>query len=162
VVDEVRVFPTEFRGKHSKLVAYPIGAKALSGALADVPQADQLTCSFSAAGDAHSGRHIREIEHVLWIGYRRVTLGSYEHRVGRRHPGDIAWKLDVYLVEVSQRAAIEQELMRHGLPEVVRPWLLQHVPSGHAVGGEGLSLTYDVAAKKLICEERTTLEPEQA
>jgi hypothetical protein len=142
-------------------MAYPIGAKALSEALADVPQADQLTCLFSAAGDAHSGRHIREIEHVLWIGYRRVTLGSYEHRVERRHPGDIAWKLNVYLVEVSQRAAIKQELVRHGLPDIVRPWLMQHIPNGDAVGGEGLSLTYDVAGKKLLREERTTLEPEQ-
>jgi hypothetical protein len=66
----------------------------------------------------------------------------------------------VYAVEASQRSTIKQELTRHALPDVVRPWLLQHVPSGHAVGGQGLWLTYDVAAKKLICEERTTLEPE--
>jgi hypothetical protein len=160
VVDELHIFPTTFRGKHPKLVAYPIGAEALSLALADVPQADQLTCTFSA-GSPHSGRHVREIESVLWIGYRRMPVSFHDSAERAKQRGKVAWTINVYAVEASQRSTIKQELIRHALPDVVRPWLLQHVPSGHAVGSEGLWLTYDVAAKKLICEERTTLEPEQ-
>jgi hypothetical protein len=160
VVDELHIFPTTFRGKHPKLVAYPIGAEALSLALADVPQADQLTCTFSA-GSPHSGRHVREIESVLWIGYRRMPVSFHDSAERAKQRSKVAWTINVYAVEASQRSTIKQELIRHALPDVVRPWLLQHVPSGHAVGSEGLWLTYDVAAKKLICEERTTLEPEK-
>jgi hypothetical protein len=160
VVDELRIFPTTFRGKHPKLVSYPIGAEALSLALADVPQAEQLTCSFYA-GSPHSGSHIREIENVLWVGYRRMPVSFFDSAERAKQRGNVDWTINVYAVEASQRSAIKQALIRHTLPDVVRPWLLQHVPSGHAVGGEGLWLTYDIAAKKLLYEERATLEPEQ-
>jgi hypothetical protein len=129
VVDELRIFPTTFRGKHPKLVAYPIGAEALSLALADVPQADRLTCTFSA-GSPHSGRHIREIENVLWIGYRRMPVSFFDSAERAKQRGNVDWTINVYAVEASKRSAIKQTLIRHALPEVVRRRTVAHLRRG--------------------------------
>ena len=161
MIDEVRIFPTHDRQKHSKLVAYPIGAESLSVALADVPQAEYLSCSFFA-GNPHSGRHIRAIENVLWVGYRRSPVSQSDSAERARQRIIPVWSIDVYAVEASLRSPIKNALTRSALPDIVRPWLLQHKTIGNAVGGDGLWLTYEVATKKLHVEERNSLEPEQA
>jgi hypothetical protein len=157
---EAHIFPTLGRIKPSKLLAYPIGVEALSRGLDGVPQHDLLACDFSA-GNPHHEQQYRERLYIMAFSYEKIPRSFHHSQAsGERGVFDPRWHMHVYAVPAELRADIKQLLIADTLPQVVRPWLVEHSPITGKTGGAALILHYDRTQKKIISEARSGFFPE--
>jgi hypothetical protein len=138
------VFSTQDRAKHSHLLSYPLGAEVLSRALDEVPQHSEITCSFYA-GNAHQFLE-RPTHLVLSALYRRRARtfndGAESQARGVYEPRRT---ITVFAVPRGLRHAIKTALLQDGLPNTVRPWLIENAHVMGQTGMSGLNLEYDTA-----------------
>jgi hypothetical protein len=154
------VFPTSSRAKHSKLVSYPVGAEILSRALEGVPQHPQLTCTFTA-GNPHRDLG-NEFFRVMHVHYRKRTRSFFDREdAASRGVFAAFWEIWIYDVLIAHRADIKKALIETGLPDMVRPWLLANANIDGKVGEAVLSLEYRTVEKILIPTARNGIQPEK-
>jgi hypothetical protein len=155
------IFRTLSRAKHSHLVSYPIGSEALSRGLDGVPQHGMLACDFYA-GNAH--QHLDEpLQLVLSVLYRKHP-GAFHFGRDAASCGvfDPRWTINIFAIGRDVRHVVKTRLLAEGLPDLVRPWLLD---SAHVTGksGEcGLTLHYDTAEQVLVRRISSALLPERS
>jgi hypothetical protein len=156
------IFPTRDRPKHSKLMAYPIGAEALSRALDGVPQHRELSCGFWA-GNPHHEQHKRALLYFMAVTYEKVAR-SFHHSQTSAERGvfDPRWEIQVYAVPVETRAAIKRLLVDDVLPNIVHPWLTQKAALTGRTGGAALILYYDREKDVITSEAREGFPPERS
>jgi hypothetical protein len=154
------VFPTLSRAKHSHLVSYPLGAEALSRALDGVPQHAALACHF-IAGNTH--QHLDKL--------RQLALSSaYQRRERSFNDGQEAqargvflprWTITVFAIPKTQRHEIKTALLTDGLPNILRPWLVEHAAHLGKTGGCAINLEYDISEAKLVATVQTEFLPDR-
>jgi hypothetical protein len=117
------VIPTKYKGKLPHTHSYPIGAEALSLALADVPQLAQLGLSFHYASQNRQKLTVDGLENVLIAAYRHFDAGLWSSNASiERGLHEEIWELTVYAVRREERARVKELLMTEGLPRVTQ-WL---------------------------------------
>jgi hypothetical protein len=120
---ELHIFPTSSRSKHSKEISYPIGTEALSHALDGVPQHDRIICDFYGGRPHDDGKP--QI-YVLNVRYeKQARRFSHSGSAFERGAFDPHWKISVFGVPRQLRGAIKLLLLEQGLPDLVRPWLIE-------------------------------------
>jgi hypothetical protein len=159
--DEPHVFPTLSRAKHSHLVSYPIGAEALSRALDGVPQHRMLACDFYA-GSAH--QHLdMTLQLVLSVVYRRHPGAFHFGRdAASRGVFDPRWTIGVFAIGRVIRHAVKTRLLVEGLPDLVRPWLLDAASVTGKSGECGLTLHYDSVEHIFVPRISNALLPDRS
>jgi hypothetical protein len=163
------VIPTRGRDKIAHTHSYPIGAEALSKALADVPQIRELNLSFSAGRFFNfSGPWARRSDlqgnvfcTVLRVRYRRrgSSLGTqweYGVRPGYSEP---QWFIDVYPVFRDVRHLVRESLSG-ALPKV-RDWLSENGSVDSRLGILDLTLTYNETDNLISFSNSENLEPDR-
>jgi hypothetical protein len=118
------IVPTRYKAKLPGDLSFPLGAQAVSEALAGVPQFDTLTLAFS--GPPRAFRDTLKAAKpytVLWVSFTRMTISLSSPRsfieeglIGRK------WEVDVYPVLRQHRHAVRTALLEHALPRA-RRWL---------------------------------------
>ena len=157
----LHIFPTTNRSKHSKTVSYPVGAEQLSRALADVPQAGAITCSFTAGSNAENRP---DLDNYL------VLQASYGKRPRMFHDGPLSeergvyeakWHICVFAVPTDMRHAVKLLLINEALPNSVRSWFLARGTYGVQTGGEAIWIRYLTETNTVSIEEHGKLDPER-
>jgi hypothetical protein len=120
--------PTKTRFPISRELAYPIGAEALSEALAGVPQFDQLSLSFWTGMDATPASFHRRSESgqflpVLEAAYRNIDPGRTASKSMLEQGWyEETWQLLVYPVLRQHTSLVRRALELRGLTRI-REWL---------------------------------------
>jgi hypothetical protein len=157
---ELHIFPTSSRSKHSKEVSYPIGAEALSKALDGVPQHDRIVCDFYGGGQHDRGKP--QI-YVLNARYEKQARSFSYSQSGLEHGVfDPHWKISVFGVPRQLRGEIKSLLLEQGLPDRVRPWLVEKNHLTGQTGGSALWLEYVRADKVFITTTREDIAPDRS
>ncbi len=149
------MIPTLYKSKLSHLMSYPISAGALSKALENVPQIDELAVAFFDS--CQDPRKLENPCRVLSIGYfyQRVSLTSENKRIDQGEYG-AKWKIMVYPVPRAYVSAVKNQLDGEGLNRV-RQWLYLHK---NAIGKDGncwLHLLYDTDVDRFSYKEHDKL-----
>ncbi len=156
------IFPTLDRPKHSKLLAYPIGAEALSRALDGVPQHGDLACEFFT-GNPHHQQNKREMLYFMAITYEKVAR-SFHHGPLSEERGvfNQRWRIHIHAVPAETRAAIKQLLVDDILPNQGRTWLCEKAAMAGRTGQAALRFYYDQSAAQIITERGENFPPESS
>jgi hypothetical protein len=157
---ELHIFPTSSRSKHSKEVSYPIGAEALSHALEGVPQHDRIVCDFYGGGQHDHGKPQLYVLNVRYEKHARRFSDSGSAL--ERGVFDPHWKISVFGVPRQLRGAIKVLLLEQGLPDLVRPWLIEKNHLTGQTGGSALWLEYVRADNVFISTIREDILPERS
>jgi hypothetical protein len=140
------VIPTKSKSKIPKTHSYPLGAKAISDALIDVPQLELLGIEFwfSRRWGKDNGTSVPY--HVLRVFYSGPT-----HFYGPR------WAIRVHPVPRHLKHAIQGKLIAEALPKV-RDWLISNVHSLDREGLHALTFSFDELNNEITSEETTSSE----
>lgn len=152
------MIPTRSKSKLPKTLSYPLGAQAISEALADAPHAADFTLSFSDIGvwpAAEFQRRLREgaAYPVLVAEYEPVHKPGYygANALIERGRYEAHWTLRVNPVRRELRHTVAELLRAHGLPAVAE-WMR----SSDAAGWEGrrhqLRILFRAADSTLLIE----------
>ena len=146
-----------YRKKIANWQSYPLGAEAISSALADVPQYSRLAVAFH---DDYSRRGAVDsrVYRVLRLSYRRLSNAPPSDKPANELGWfDRNWEIEVNPIPRIRRHLIKGQLLNYGLPEV-RQWLLRHAT--HRMGRESLELIFSEDTEKLSLKAVSHLEPE--
>jgi hypothetical protein len=154
------IFPTKSRNKHSKLVRYPVGAEVLSRALDGVPQHGVLSCTFTAT-DSHRRREGSEM-YVLNAVYSKRARSHYDGADAlARGVLDPRWEIWVFAVPTTVSGMIRQQLLETGLPEMLRPWMLENASIDGKTGRASIMIVFDEDERCLHCSVSSELLPDR-
>jgi hypothetical protein len=155
------IFPTIDRPKHSKLLAYPIGAEALSRGLDGVPQHGMLICEFFASNPNHE-QNKRSLLYFLAVSYTKRERSHFDGpSAAERGVFDPQWKINIHAVPIDTRAHIKRLLIENAIETMMRPWLLANAQLTGNVGGAALILHYDRDKNQIIQQERAGIAPQR-
>lgn len=129
------LIPTRYRAKLRKGWSYPIGAEAISLALADTPQARGLEISFHS-GNARTEDGPGDVA-AVWFRRWEKSRSAPAFLARNYEPG---WGLYVYSVPSPERHTIREQLLTAGLPRI-RAWLLEPRPDNWHFGRHELTLS---------------------
>ncbi len=149
------MIPTKFKSKLPKALCYPIGAEAISAALAGAPHATEFSLNFydqAVWPAAEFNRLVREglPYRILYAAYKptnkpgisasrtSVANGLYQEQ----------WSLTVYPVLRELRQAAAQLLRDQGLPAVVE-WLRTSGRPGWNTRSHVITLVFDPSDRSL-------------
>ncbi len=113
------MFPTRARTKIPQSLSYPLKAKAVSEALSDVPQMDELEISFS---NRYTPTKLRALPQFALVEVWYHFWEANRFMPHRPHEGHGRWTITVYAIPVEIRARVTQLLHDEALPKL-RTWL---------------------------------------
>ncbi len=155
------MIPTKYRNKLPRHLSYPIGAEAISNALAGLPHFEKLTLTF--------------IDQSVWRAseFQRLLLERLPYKIMEashqpaRKPGistansmlqdgsyDDKWELRVYPVLAEFRSVANGLLRDQGLPAVAA-WLKSSQQRGWTAIGRGIELRFNPAEVSLFSHEHS-------
>ena len=117
------MFPTRAKAKIAKSLSYPLKAKALSEALAEVPQADDFQIWFS---NHHTPAQLRRLTkfRLVQVQYLDYTPSRFAPPLSEEAMSErLKWTIQVYAVPVEIRARVAELLQNEALPKICA-WLL--------------------------------------
>jgi hypothetical protein len=153
------MIPTEYKAKIAHTLSWPIGAEALSTALADAPQLAEFKLTF--------------YDQPVWPAteFQRLLRANLPYRIlelkyaPASHPSlsasnylieegwyDASWKLTIYPVLRPLRHAAAELLREQGLPAVVA-WLQSAKVPGWLNRRHALELIFDPAGPALTTSQ---------
>lgn len=141
------MIPTGYKDEIPKTHSYPLGAKAISDALAGVPQFDLLKINFSFG----------------WKGFAKDRVPGAPYRVleaGYTGPGLpllSGWTIHVRPVPRALKHEIQTRLLAEALPRL-KAWLLANPDALDREGGHHLTFLFDELAGELVAEEYSSNE----
>ena len=141
------MFPTRAKSKIAKTLAYPLKAKIISQALADVPQSDELKLWFSNYDTPTKLRQRTEFR-LIEIAYSHREVDQFTaHYMEESGHNDPKWAITVYAVPIEIRARVMQLLQEEALPKI-RAWL--HEKAGvDNLRSCRIEISYDETADEL-------------
>jgi hypothetical protein len=142
------VIPTEFKAKLPKHLSYPIGAQALSEALADSPNAHSISLFFGTSQWPASGP-------------RRALAGKLSHRIldAEFWPANYRgtkenWFVNVWAVPCELRYSANRLLREQGLSHLIK-WLRASRRPDWRSRHQTLALTFLPADASISADERS-------
>jgi hypothetical protein len=135
------VIPTGYKSKIPKTHSYPLGAKAISDALAGAPQFDLLELWFSS-GWKRFGR-----DRIL-VAPKEVLTLQYSGPGGPL----AGWKIYIRPVPSVRKHEVKSKLIAEALPRI-RRWLESNLHSLDREGGHRLTFFFDELTGELTAEE---------
>jgi hypothetical protein len=155
------IFPTRSRSKHAKTLSFHIGAEALSRALDGVPQHAVITCDFYAGNPAKE--RDKDKVYVMSVAYSKQARNFHHSEdAGQRGVFDPRSTISVYAVPLEWRHDIKTAMMETGLPDLIKPWLVENEGWTGKTGGAAIWLEYDLVEKRLLATYKSALMPEKA
>ena len=155
-MEREKIIPTRRKTKIPHLLSYPVGAKAISGALTGVPQFDQLFIEFwfwNQLARLHGTAAPYSIIDAEYSGPRRhLSKSNHPFSQDARR-----WAIIVHAVPRTLRHQIQTRIVNEALP-VVRAWLLANPHSAEREGSHRLSFSFDELNDELKCEEHASIE----
>ncbi len=156
-VPTLPLIPTRYKQKVFHTHSWPIGAEAMSKALAGIPQFDQLELTFAATWAFQSAATKYAVMHVR---YQRRLRSFSDGNAGSAHDlMELGWGLHICPIPRSQRHAIQTRLIEEGLP-LAKKWLTDNT-AGNRPGKTSISLFYDEEQGTMTHEVERSLEPER-
>lgn len=148
------MFPTRSKFKIPRSLCYALKAKAISEALADVPQADELELSFYSDLTPAELRRRTEFR-LIKISYSYSEVDQFtSYDMEKWGYNDPKWEITVYAVPVEIRARATQLLHDEALPKLAT-WL--HSKSElNNVNSCSVEIIYDEPADHLKNIKRET------
>ena len=152
------MIPTRSKSKIPQTHSYPIGAKAISDALADVPQHELLEVNFwflkSSAKD-----HVTAIPYqVLRVSYSGPAhFFSASKSMAENGVLDAKWSILVHPVPRPLKHIVQGKLMAEALPKIGH-WLISNVHSLDREGFHALTFSFDELKNEITSEETASSE----
>jgi hypothetical protein len=160
-MDRARMIPTRHKAKLPRYLSYPIGAQALTEALASAPRAEAFTVSFWGKPVWPDSRFRRDLaeQHpytILVAEYRPREKPGYGGCRSLAEKGwyDEKWQLTVYPVVRELRHLANRLLLDRGLPLVVE-WLRSSQRAGWVSRTQRIELVFHPAAELVSANEVT-------
>jgi hypothetical protein len=160
------IIPTLSRAKIPRNLSYPVGAGAISEALASVAQFQELKLIFYSSKfdiGVRSGRYELRSYEFLRVEYLHNAKPGEEQPVSSLslypRPPQSRWKIVVQPVPRVLRHQINQYILKSALPEV-RRWLTERTQLSRQ-GSELLAFFYDEKAEEFTPRVLIRLEPER-
>ena len=150
--------PTTYRGKIRTGLSYPLGAEAISEALKEVRQLEELELSFHSsyalrASQSEKALRRREAIPVVTVSFRVYEVGlTGSNTLLNEGLYDDRWSLTVYPVPSPDRRAAQDALLDRGLP-IVREWLMRPRSQTWLQGSKGLVLILDLDSATVSSSE---------
>lgn len=151
-------FPTASKAKIGKDFSWPLGAEAVSAALGDVPQADLIKLEFHSP-EPHYSPELRPPIVLAARYYFKARSIFFPRRPEIPRPSTPTWNIEIWANHRVLKARIGPLLLEHGLPYVIKPWL---VHNDGPLGREGEALVrlyFDRANDTLISQQWGAIEP---
>jgi hypothetical protein len=152
------VLPTAYRAKIPSALSYPIGAKAISDALFDVPQRELLTITFrlQTRWKRRDGTAVPyEVLKASYSGAMRQFSPS--QRMAERGYNEPKWTIEVNPVPRTLKHGVQVRLIGEALPKM-RNWLISNSHSLEREGYHALKFWYDETKNELTPEETSSSE----
>ena len=158
-MQDLAMIPTQYRKKLPHTLSYPLGAEALSIALADVPQFSDLHVTFSFYSRLNALRSTTYP--VLNIHYSRSAITLTTGKTALDYGWlEKKWQITVGAVPRDRRHFIKGLLEREALP-LARTWLIEN-GDREEVGRLTLTFSFDEEQEILKVERDSWLSPKQA
>lgn len=145
------VIPTLSRAKISRNLSYPIGAEAVSIALASAPQFPQISLHFYGA-------------FVTWTrkGRYQFLRVQYSNSLGPprdlyKRPQQGRWEIVVQPVPRPDRSRVKQYIIETALPQII-DWLENRAELTQ-LGDDIFTFSYNDKTKEFTTWQSTNLEP---
>lgn len=135
------IINTIYKGKTPKGFSYPIGAEALSTALAAVPQFEKMKVSFSWKDAFWASEHKERIATAGKIKVLEVRLFS-------RSQVNCDWNIHVHAVPSSESKTVRELLLADGLQQLKERLLGER----HDVEFFSWEARYDLTSHTLVVE----------
>jgi hypothetical protein len=155
------MIPTRIKSKLPKTLSYPLGAEAISKALADAPHAAEIALSFldfPVSPASEFQRRLREESpyRILVAQYVPAHKPGYGGARSSVESGwfDAQWSLYVYPVLRELRHTAEQLLREQGLPVVVE-WLRGSRAAGWDTRAQRVELVFSPVQGVLLVSRWT-------
>jgi hypothetical protein len=150
------VIPTVSRSKISRTLSYPIGAEAISAALASTTQLPEIKLNFYFWSDPNLRWGDYEF---LRVEYLRNASATQKWPIWSLYgrPPQSRWEIVIQPVPRVFRHKVKQYILNSALPRIAQ-WLLERgelARSGHDV----LTFFYDEKGDEFIPRALTHLEP---
>jgi len=160
------MIPTRIKSIIPKFLSYPLGAKAISDALAGVPQAGLLTIQFRFWNDWRRrgmnkpyswipawGKPVP----VLCVSYSNIspTTFSSNDMIARGYYSP-KWEISVEAVPRIIKHQIQTKLIAEALPKM-RQWLIANAGATGREGGHHLTFFYDDLSNELTSKETSSV-----
>lgn len=148
------MFPTRAKDKIPKSLTYPLKAKAVSEALADMPQADEFQLYFSNLETPPKKRRDTKfwlIQVCYYCWEANSFMPYYFAEADYENP---QWAIEVHAVPIEIRARVTQLLHDEGLPKI-RAWLHLKKDVSNQLSCR-IDVCYNESDDKLYCSKRET------
>ena len=151
------MIPTRIRSKIPNVLSYPLGAKAISDALAGVPQFDALAIDFWFYRPNFRAWSSATAFPVLSASYSNFPPNVFTPRdwVENGH-SCVEWRVRVEAVPRTLRHQIAMKLTTEALP-TIREWLIASSGAEGRQGTHALMFSYDESAEELRREETSSV-----
>jgi len=148
--------PTLSKAKISHHLSYPIGAGAISEALASAAQLAELKLHFYSWSDLWLKTGYYEF---LRVEYLNDATPAQEHPISHlyKRPPQYRWEIVVQPVPRVVRHAIKQYILESALPDIAS-WLSERVALAQQ-GSDMLTFFYDERTGEFQTRPLTRLEP---
>jgi hypothetical protein len=107
------------------------------------------SCRLRGASDSYAGgahHHLdKPLQLVLSVLYRKRARSFYDGQdAGSLGVFDPRWTISIFAIGREVRHAVKTSLLTEGLPNILRPWLMDMASVTSKTGECGLLLHYDV------------------
>ena len=150
------MFPTRDKEKISKTLAYPLKAKQISEALADVPQASELSLSFCYWMSTAASRKYSQVCVVLSAEYHYLKTSQFTpHYSEERGSNDPQWIIRIQPVPAQIKHGVAQLLQIEALPKI-HDWLCARADVTGKEGSCDYNVFYNEQTEQLEYSQRNT------
>jgi len=144
------MFPTRYKSKIPQFVSYPVNAKLIYEALADVPQAQSLTQSFSSYRSFHRNDGLIP---VISVGYMYLKANRFtSHTLEELGWCDPKWDISVDPIPRTMKGRITALIENHALPKM-RAWLCERADLTGKQESQSFNVFYDEGRDELKYRE---------
>lgn len=153
-MEQEKIIRTRYKAKIPHLLSYSVGAKAISDALVDVPQFDELFLEFQFSNQL-ARRHGTGTPYSV---FEAEYSGPFRHFSKPKQPVGLdtrRWTIIVRAVPRSLRHRIQGKILGEALP-AVRSWLVENPHSSEREGHYRIDFSFDELKNELACERHAS------
>lgn len=142
--EEGFIFPTNYKAKIGSYLSWPLGAKELTEAFRDVPQAKQFYLEFGTHHSYHQGKWPARfvVIETIYNGSKRLQCSNITDFNERR------WHFHIYPVPRNMRSGVKEALKQGGFQQI-RKQLARHQHLSSSESYWRFELIWDSNVKEL-------------
>ncbi len=145
----ISMFPTKSKDKISHKLSYPIQAKAIFDALADVTQSDKLELDFSYSYEEKTAQKSRQLFPIISVDYNNWVAGRFSPE--SISPGQ-KWNIRIGPVNRAIVSRVKELIVTDVLPQIHK-WLCARPDSEDERKSQRLSFFFDEASDAFTSRE---------